>query len=65
MTTKFVYDNAVIRQNSIAYGDVTFKLYQPTADNTKEECVGTYTCKQDEFLNFLKIGKLKNELNIK
>ena len=61
----FVYDNTIIRQNSIAYGDVTFKLYQPTADNTKEECVGTYTCKQDEFLNFLKTGKLKNELNLK
>lgn len=57
-------NNMVIRNIRIIYGSVTFNLYTPNKEKTKEEYINTFTCYQDEFITFLKTGILKNKLNL-
>ena len=57
-------DNCIIRHSYIHYGDLTFKLYKVNVAKTAEECIGTYTCKQDEFVKFLKTGILNKCLDL-
>lgn len=57
-------DNCIIRHSSINYGDLTFKLYKVNASKTAEEYIGSYTCKQNEFVKFLKTGILNKNLDL-
>lgn len=58
-------DNMVTRNVRIIYGSVTFNLYRPNKEKTQEEYINVFSCAQDEFIQFLKTGILKNKLNLK
>lgn len=48
---------SLLRKNSIVYTNVTFNVYRPSADFSKEELQNTYSCTQDEFLRLLRDGR--------